>query len=60
MAVYFCDYRGIEGAYAYQPALAREFSLTLVKKDQGYYNHPNEFPCPVSIYRITGKRQDKQ
>jgi hypothetical protein len=61
MAVYFCDYRGIEGAYAYQPALAREFSLTLVKKDQGYYNHPNEFPVPpFSIYRITGKRQDKQ
>jgi hypothetical protein len=55
-AVFFCDYRGIEGSYAYQPKLESAFTLTLVKKDQQYYNHPNEFPVPpFAIYRIIPK-----
>jgi hypothetical protein len=56
-AVFFCDYRGIEGSYTYQPKLEKTFTFTLVKKDQHYYNHPNEFRVPpFAIYRIFAKR----
>ena len=56
--VYFFDYRGIEGSYTYQPKLEKAFALTVVKKDQQYYNHPNEFPVPpFSMYRISEKNR---
>lgn len=57
--VFFFDYRGIEGSYTYQPKLEKAFTLTVVKRDQQYYNHPNEFPVPpFSMYRISEKKQD--
>jgi hypothetical protein len=57
--VYFFDYRGIEGSYTCQPKLEEAFRLTVVKKDQQFYNHPNEFPVPpFSMYRISEKKPD--
>jgi uncharacterized membrane protein (UPF0136 family) len=56
--VFFFDYRGIEGSHIYQPRLESAFDLSIVKRDQLYYNYPNEFPVPpFSMYRISEKRR---